>query len=149
MDLVEVLVPTPLRCDVACAVLEAGYHVNLQKPIARTMDEVDRILAARNKSGATLRIMEDYLFFEPLVRLKEITESGEIGRPAGLHMKMVATGRGAWDTSPSSWAWQLQQMRDGLPLLMFDDGWHKFAVAHWLFGPINRMWAWAGRSRFD
>src|SRR5215469_1259327 len=87
MDLVEVLVPTPLHCDVACAVLEAGYHVNLQKPIARTMDEVDRILAARNKSGATLRIMEDYLFFEPLVRLKEITESGEIGRPASLHIK--------------------------------------------------------------
>jgi len=149
MDLVEVLVPTPLHCDVACAVLEAGYHVNLQKPIARTMDEVDRILAARNKSGATLRIMEDYLFFEPLVRLKEITESGEIGRPAGLHMKMVATGRGAWDISPSSWAWQLQQMRDGLPLLMFDDGWHKFAVAHWLFGPINLVWAWAGRSQLD
>src|SRR5215470_9892063 len=73
MDLVEVLVPTPLHCDVACAALEAGYHVNLQKPIARTMDEVDRILAVRNKSGATLRIMEDYLFFEPLVRLKEIT----------------------------------------------------------------------------
>ena len=59
----------PLHCNVACAVLGAGYDVNLQIPIARTMDELDRILAARNKSEATLRIREDYLFFEPLVRL--------------------------------------------------------------------------------
>lgn len=46
MDLVEVLVPTPAHRDVVCQVLDAGFHVNVQKPMARTLADADAMLDA-------------------------------------------------------------------------------------------------------
>jgi predicted dehydrogenase len=146
MDLVEILVPTPYHADVAVPVLEAGFHVNLQKPLATHAEQADAILAAAERGGGVLRVMEDYLFFEPLVRLKEVVHSGEIGDVAGVHMKMVGSGLGGWDVNISSWMWQLEQMQQGRGILVFDDGWHKFAVAQWLFGPVARVHAWIGKT---
>jgi predicted dehydrogenase len=146
VDLVEVLVPTPFHADVVVAALDAGHHVQVQKPVACSLEEADRMLAARDRAGAVLRVMEDYLFYEPLHVLRDVVESGEIGEPAGVHMKMVATGRGGWDVGVSSWLWLLEQTRRGLGILTFDDGWHKFAVSHWLFGPVARVMGWVGRT---
>src|ERR1022692_3985323 len=147
LDMVEIGVPTPLHCDVACQVLRAGCHVNLQKPMATSLAEADEMIAAACDSGAVLRVMEPYLFFQPLEVLKEIVESGEIGEVAGFHMKMVGTGGGGWDVPWSTMEWQFQQMEEqGLGILVFDDGWHKFSVARWLFGPVVEVMAWIGRT---
>jgi predicted dehydrogenase len=55
MDLVEVLVPTPLHCNVACAVLEAGYHVNLQKPIVEVTGTIPELEFPSNWSDGRLQ----------------------------------------------------------------------------------------------
>src|SRR3979411_1535890 len=56
VDVVEVLIPTPLHCQVVCAALRAGHHVNMQKPFANTLAEADEMLAARDESGRYLRV---------------------------------------------------------------------------------------------
>jgi predicted dehydrogenase len=61
-------------------------------------------------------------------------------------MKIVATGRGGWDVSLTSYEWQFAQARDGRGILTFDHGWHQLAVAHWLFGPVRRVFAWIGET---
>ena len=57
-------------------------------------------------------------------------------------MKMVASGRGGWDVPANSFEWQFRQMQEGRGILVFDDGWHKMATAHWLFGPVKEVRAW-------
>lgn len=146
VDLVEVLVPSAAHCEVVCAALAAGHHVSVQKPMAASLAEADAMIAARDAAGAVLRVMENFVFYEPLVRLKEIVESGEIGRPVGFHMKMVGTGRGGWDVPAETWRWQFEQGRRGLGILLYDDGWHKFSVARWLFGPVAEVMAWIGST---
>jgi predicted dehydrogenase len=128
-------------------VLEAGFHVQVQKPLARNLDDADRMLAAADASGATLRVLEDYLFYPPLVKLRDIVGSGDVGAPVAVHMKIVATGRGGWDVPLSSYLWQFEQARDGRGMLTFDHGWHQLAVAHWLFGPFRKVFGWIGRSQ--
>jgi predicted dehydrogenase len=145
-DVVDVLVPTPAHADVAVRALEAGHHVQLQKPLARTAEESTRIVAAARATGAMLRVLEDYVFYPPLVHLRSVVESGEIGAPVGLHMKVVNTGRGGWDVLPQSWEWQFEQTRDGRGMLVFDHGWHQLAVAVWLFGPVRRIFGWIGST---
>ena len=71
-DVVDVLVPTPLHADVATRVLEAGFHLQLQKPIARSQEESERSVAAARAAGAFLRILEDYTFYPPLVRRRAL-----------------------------------------------------------------------------
>jgi predicted dehydrogenase len=143
-DVVDVLVPTPAHADVVCAVLAAGFHVQVQKPIARNLEDADRMLAAAARTGAMLRVMEDYVFYPPIVTLRDVLASGEIGEPAGIHMKIVATGRGGWDVPMSSYQWQFEQAKDGRGMLVFDHGWHQLAVAIWLLGPVTRIFAWLG-----
>jgi predicted dehydrogenase len=146
-DVVDVLVPTPLHADVVCEVLDAGYHVQVQKPLARTLADADRMLDRAAKHGAVLRVLEDYLFFPPIATLKDVLESGDIGAPAGLHMKIVATGRGGWDVPMSSFQWIFEQaQKDGMGLLVFDHGWHQLAVAMWLLGDVRRIFAWIGET---
>jgi len=145
-DVVDVLVPTPNHADVATSVLDAGFHVQVQKPFARDVEGADQMLAAAERAGASLSILEDYLCYPPLRRLAEIASSGEIGEPVGLHMKIVATGRGGWDVNPTSFEWQFDQARDGRGMLVFDHGWHQLALAISLFGPIRRIFGWIGST---
>jgi predicted dehydrogenase len=145
-DVVDVLVPTPLHAQVVNDALELDVHVQVQKPLARSLEEADAMLAAARSTGAVLRVMEDYVCFPPLVKLREVVRSGDIGTPQAMHMKVVGTARGGWDVNPASYEWQFAQARDGLGILTFDHAWHQFAVAHWLFGPIRRVFGWVRKT---
>jgi predicted dehydrogenase len=56
VDLVSVVVPTEAHCEVASACLEAGRHVLVEKPIARTLDEADALIALAARRGVTLAV---------------------------------------------------------------------------------------------
>ncbi len=146
VDAVEALLPIPLHVEGVVELLGYGWHVNLQKPMCNDLASARKLLEAARTNDRILRVMENYIFYEPLRKLKETVESGELGEVSGYHMKMVGSGRGGWDVPASSWDWQFQQMQRGRGILVFDDGWHKFATAIWLFGPIKEVRAWLGST---
>jgi predicted dehydrogenase len=146
VDAVEALLPIPLHADGVVELLDHGWHVNLQKPMCNDVPSARRMLDAAQANDRVLRVMENYLFYEPLRRLKAIVEAGEIGEVSGYHMKMVGSGRGGWDVPMSSYQWQFEQIKVGRGILVFDDGWHKLATALWLFGPIVEVRAWIGQT---
>jgi predicted dehydrogenase len=146
VDAVEALLPVPLHTDGVIELLGHGWHVNLQKPMCNDLADAGRMLDAAAASGRVLRVMENYLFYEPLRRLKAVAESGALGEISGYHMKMVGSGRGGWEVPASSYEWQFQQMRRGRGVLVFDDGWHKLSTALWLFGPVREVRAWVGQT---
>ncbi|MGH7480638.1 MAG: Gfo/Idh/MocA family oxidoreductase [Longimicrobiales bacterium] len=55
-EAVVVAVPTAAHEAVACAALERGLAVLIEKPIAPSLDAADRILAAAERSGALVQI---------------------------------------------------------------------------------------------
>ena len=133
------MLPIPLHVDGVVELLGHGWHVNLQKPMCNTLRRCAAHARRRGANDRVLRVMENYLFYEPLQKLKATIEDGSIGDVVGYHMKMVASGRGGWDVPMSSYEWQFRA--DGehaRGILVFDDGWHKLATALWLFGPIAR-----------
>jgi predicted dehydrogenase len=144
VDAVEALLPIPLHADGVIELLGHGWHVNLQKPMCNTLEDAQRMLDAAAANDRVLRVMENYLFYEPLRELKAVAESGELGDISSYHMKMVGSGLGGWDVPMSSYEWQFQQMQRGRGILVFDDGWHKLATALWLFGPLAEVRAWIG-----
>jgi predicted dehydrogenase len=54
VDAVSIATPTDTHCEIACGFLEKGIHVLVEKPIALTLDQADRMIAAAAASGATL-----------------------------------------------------------------------------------------------
>jgi predicted dehydrogenase len=70
VDAVSLAVPTEAHCEIACRLLEAGTHVLVEKPIARTLDEADEMIAAAATSGALLQIGHLERFNPALVALR-------------------------------------------------------------------------------
>ena len=56
VEAVSLSVPTVSHCEIACGLLEAGIHVLVEKPIARTLAEADEMIATAAKSGALLQV---------------------------------------------------------------------------------------------
>jgi predicted dehydrogenase len=56
IDLASIAVPTELHCQVASACLEAGVHVLVEKPIARTIEEADTLIALASERRLRLAV---------------------------------------------------------------------------------------------
>jgi predicted dehydrogenase len=146
VDAVESLVPITMHVENVVDMLDHGWHVNAQKPMCNDLAGARRMIKAAEANDRVLRVMENYLFYQPLQRLKAVAESGEIGDVVGYHMKMVGVGNGGWDVPWSSFEYQMEQMKVGRGIMVFDDGWHKLSTALWLFGPIREVRAWIGNT---
>lgn len=56
VDAAIVAVPTKAHAEVGCALLDAGIDVLVEKPIARTVEEADRLIAAAEGKGGILQV---------------------------------------------------------------------------------------------
>lgn len=56
VDAVSIATPTETHCEIACAFLDRGTDVLVEKPMALAVDEADRMIAAAEKSGAKLMV---------------------------------------------------------------------------------------------
>jgi predicted dehydrogenase len=75
VDMVSIVTPTETHADIACAFLEAGVHTLAEKPIARTIEEADRMIAASEKSGAKLMVGQLERFNPAIVALRPFVKS--------------------------------------------------------------------------
>jgi len=148
VDLVELLVPHHLHAAMAVAACQAGKHVSVQKPMALTVAEADSMIAAAQQAGVVLRVYENFVFYPPHVRARQMIEAGEIGEPQMIRLH-VSTGKSAtgWKVPLSSWVWRFDEKRCGGGPLVFDHGYHIFSLAYYLMGPVERVVAWIDRSR--
>ena len=70
VDAVSLAVPTVSHCEIACGLLEAGIHVLVEKPISRTLEEADKMIAAADKGAALLQVGHAERFNPALVALR-------------------------------------------------------------------------------
>ena len=81
-DAVILNLPHFLHCDVTVYFLEKGVHVLVEKPMANTVEECDRMIEASKKSGKKLAVGHIQRFFESNKEVKKIVESGKLGKLA-------------------------------------------------------------------
>src|SRR5437016_5429871 len=70
VDAVSLAVPTESHCEIACSLLEVGIHVLVEKPIAPTLAEADRMIAAGRDGQAVLQVGHAERFNPALVALR-------------------------------------------------------------------------------
>lgn len=70
VDAVSIVTPTETHCEIACAFLEKGINVLVEKPIARTLAEADKMILAAQKSGAKLMVGHLERFNPAMVALR-------------------------------------------------------------------------------
>jgi predicted dehydrogenase len=70
VDAVSLATPTESHAEIACALLEAGVHVLVEKPISRTLEEADRMIEAAVRGRSTLMVGHLERFNPALVALR-------------------------------------------------------------------------------
>jgi len=70
VDAVSIATPTETHCEIACAFLENGVHVLVEKPIATTLEDADKIIAAASASRAKLMVGHLERFNPAMVALR-------------------------------------------------------------------------------
>ncbi len=80
LDAVIINLPHFLHCESTVFFLANGCHVLIEKPMANTVSECDMMLDAAKRSGKKLAVGHVQRFFESNRRVKEIIESGRLGK---------------------------------------------------------------------
>ena len=110
VDAVVVSVPTQHHAAVAIAALEAKKHVLCEMPLAATLQDTDRILAAAKKSGKCLMPSLNFRFTPNYVKAKQLIDSGALGKPkAVLYREWIPAADLAFQWPPGAWVWNLAE----------------------------------------
>lgn len=79
-DAVSVVVPTAMHEEVATAVMQAGANVLIEKPIASTVEEGERLIALAKSLGRQLMVGHIVRFNPAIQELRKRVQAGELGR---------------------------------------------------------------------
>ncbi len=80
LDAVVLATPVPTHAELAIAVANAGKHCFVEKPLATTAADAERAVAAAAQAGTTLMVGHLLEYHPAVTRLKELVDSGELGR---------------------------------------------------------------------
>jgi predicted dehydrogenase len=125
VDMVVLGCPNDLHCEFTERAARAGKHVVCEKPLCRTLEEADRMIAACRAAGVKLMYAEELCFAPKYVRLKRLVDEGALGR---VYMVKQCEKH---DGPHSAWFWDVERSGGGVTL---DMGCHAFEFFRWMLG---------------
>jgi predicted dehydrogenase len=103
-----VLIATPVRFhfEMAKRTLEAGKHTFVEKPMARSSHECEQLIGLSEQQGLTLMVGHIFVHSAPVKKMKEIIDSGQLGKVQYINSRRLNLGlfqkdiNVAWDLAP-------------------------------------------------
>jgi predicted dehydrogenase len=145
VDLVSIVTPPALHCEIAVAALQAGKHVICEKPTALNLAEAEIMLAAAQAAPNQLAIIDHELRFQPpRVQLRQLVKEGYVGNVLSL----IVTVQTAWRLNPAApWSWWSDATQGGGMLGAV--GSHVLDYCRWLVGKIDSLSAQLQIGHYD
>lgn len=141
IDAVEILSPHKLHGPMVVEAALAGKHVSVQKPMCITIPEADKMITACREAGVKFKVFENFVFYPPYRKAKELIREGAIGEPLSINIKL-GISPGGWWVPFKTWLWHINPEQCGGWPATYDDGFHKMSIARWFFGEVDTVKAW-------
>ncbi|MFK7692055.1 Gfo/Idh/MocA family protein [Paenibacillus sp. HJGM_3] len=126
MDAVVICTNDHAHAENAIAALKAGKHVYLEKPMAQTIEDCDRIIEAAAQSGRVFMVGLELRYCSLMVDMKRIIASGEIGEiKIGTVTDNVSVGGHYYYHGA-------RRRKDYVKSLILEKGTHSLDLANWL-----------------
>jgi predicted dehydrogenase len=93
LDAVVVATHVPSHAAVATRVLGAGKHCFVEKPLAQSVADAEQVLAAAREAGRVLMVGHLLEYHPGVEKLKQITDSGELGEIFYLYSNRLNLGK--------------------------------------------------------
>jgi predicted dehydrogenase len=108
VDVVVIATPSADHARDTRRALRAGKHVICEKPMAVSLLEADAMIRTAEEAGRKLFVHQNYRFYPEFLHLKEVVQSGIIGRLFHVRMYIAAFARrNDWQTLAKNGGGQL------------------------------------------
>jgi len=141
IDAVSICTPNYLHCDQTVAAAQHGKHVLVEKPMATTLEECDKMIDACKKANVKLMVGANPRFDPQNQQIKDILAENIIGRV--LQIRYHAGTSGPYVTWPAVSDWFFDESKVGGGVLI-DLGAHFIDLLRWLVGEVSTVCAIAG-----
>lgn len=125
VDMVVVGAPNNLHCQIAVDAAAAGKHVVMEKPLCLNLAEADRMIEACRAAKVKLMYAEELCFAPKYVRLKQLLDSGALGKPTLIKQSEKHDGPHA------PHFWDVERSGGGVTM---DMGCHGIEFFRWMLG---------------
>jgi predicted dehydrogenase len=136
VDIIDICTPPALHVAQILAALAAGKDVVCEKPLAGSLAEVDRVIAAEVQAAGRVMPVFQYRFGNGLQRAKRIIDMGVAGKP------YLATVETAWRRTPEYYetAWR-GRLASELGGVLLSQAIHSHDLLTYLMGPVASVFA--------
>jgi predicted dehydrogenase len=93
VDAVALATPVPTHAPLAAKVLGAGKHCFVEKPMAQSVADAEMVVEAAREAGRTLMVGHLLEYHPGVVKLKELIDSGELGRVRYIYGNRLNLGK--------------------------------------------------------
>ena len=103
LDMRDICTPSYMHKDMAISLLNKGYHVLCEKPMTIKYEDAKEVIKASENTDKNFMVAHVVRFMSPYAYLRNVIESGELGKLIRLDMKRIS--------SIPIWSWE-DWMRD-------------------------------------
>lgn len=132
VDGVYVCTPHHLHLEHARLAAGSGKHILMEKPLARTVEEAQAVVAVAADADVTLMVAENYRFMPPVLAAKEMVAHGEAGA-----LRLVQLQED-FPFQPAEWRNDSAMNGGGV---LIDGGIHKASLLAYLAGNPTEIYA--------
>jgi predicted dehydrogenase len=139
LDAVVVTVPNFLHFECVKAALEGGYHVFVEKPLARNLSEAAELSRLSKLSGRFCMIGHSFRFVEAMAEMRATVDRGIIGSLEAVTLEEVMNGpfaHGAIPMPVPEWWFDKDRVGGGVIL---DLGYHMIDLFRFFAGEANLL----------
>lgn len=142
VDAVVVCTPPHVHAEIAIAALRAGKDVLCEKPLARTVAEAERMVAAARETGRVLKCGFNHRHHPAVRDAHRVVAAGEIGAPLFGRCRYGICGRPGYE---KEWRADPAQAAGGQ---FIEQGTHALDLFRWFMGEIVEVACMTGIAYF-
>lgn len=130
VDVVDVCTPTDVHSPIVLAAAAAGRHVVCEKPIAGSIAEGIKMVAACRDAGVHFYVGHLMRYSPPFATAAKAVADGKVGRPAVVHLSRLTPA-----PAHSTWMPNVERSGGVIVDLMI----HDIDFARWMCGDVTRV----------
>ncbi|MCI0334551.1 MAG: Gfo/Idh/MocA family oxidoreductase [Planctomycetes bacterium] len=145
IDVVDVVVPSHLHHAIASAVLAAGKHLLLEKPMALSIRECDDLIALARKYDRLIGIGHELRLSSLWTKVKDLVDGGFVGEP---QYALVELSRRPYRLGSQNWRYDIGRVGNWI----LEEPIHFFDLVRWYFeslGEPHTIYATANSKQPD
>lgn len=142
-DAVVVANPTSMHLNVAIPAAEAGCHILLEKPVSHSLEKLDVLQNAAQKSGSKILVGFQFRYHPTLNKARELIQSDVLGKVLAVHAHWgeYLPQWHPWEDYRQSYAARAD-LGGGVIVTLT----HPLDYLRYLLGDVESLWSFNGHS---